>query len=95
MDIPITHTDGCGMILPEISNKNFMVRLPWIKGLLGVFDFKKFILEKNASSKITDIYGDEHDIFQEDIQIIFTESQFKMHKYYKNWDEYKQYFQGI
>ena len=28
MDVPIPHTDGCGMILPRLSRKNFMVRLP-------------------------------------------------------------------
>src|SRR5690606_2044320 len=35
MLVPITHTDGCGMILPKISRKNFMIRLPWVKGLLA------------------------------------------------------------
>ncbi len=37
MDIPITHTDGCGMVLPSCNAKNTMVRLPWVKGLLAVF----------------------------------------------------------
>lgn len=92
MDISIEHTDGCGMILPSLSTKNFMIRCPWIKGLLAVFDFQKFIREKNCRSTIKDIYGKEHDILEEDIQIIFTKSQFKMWKYYKDWDEYKQYF---
>ena len=39
---PIPHTDGAGMILPfafGVSQKNKMVRLPWVKGLLGVFDY--------------------------------------------------------
>lgn len=89
---PIPHTDGAGMILPEISKKNFMFRAPWIKGLLGVFDFKKFINVNNCSSVIKDIYGEEHDIIKENIQIIFTKSQFKMYKYYDSWDEYKKYF---
>nr|DAE17372.1 MAG TPA: RNA-dependent RNA polymerase [Siphoviridae sp. ctr2f5] len=89
---PIPHTDGAGMILPEISKKNFMFRSPWVKGLLGVFDFKRFIKVNNYSPIIKDIYGKEHDIFEEDIQIIFTKSQFKMYKYYNSWDEYKSYF---
>lgn len=92
MDVPITQTDGCGMILPELSQKNFMVRLPWIKGLLGVFDFRKFIQDTNASPEITDIYGVKHDILAENIQIIFTKSQFKTWKYFKDWDEYKKNF---
>lgn len=33
-DVPIPHTDGAGMILPFLCNKNFMFRSPWIKGLL-------------------------------------------------------------
>lgn len=89
---PIPHTDGAGTILPEISKKNFMFRSPWVKGLLGVFDFKRFIKVNNYSPIIKDIYGKEHDIFEEDIQIIFTKSQFKMYKYYNSWDEYKSYF---
>lgn len=90
--IPITHTDGAGMILPCISNKNFMFRSPWIKGLLCVFDFQKFIKVHECSPIIQDIYGKEHNVIEEDIQIIFTKSQFKMWKYYNSWDEYKQYF---
>ncbi len=90
--VPIPHTDGAGMILPCVSTKNFMFRAPWIKGLLGVFDFRKFIEVNGCSPLITDIYGQEHDIIKEDIQIVFTKSQFKMFKYYDSWDEYKDYF---
>ncbi len=92
MDIPIVHTDGCGLCLPSVSKKNFMIRLPWIKGLLAVCDFRKFIKKKNGNKIIKDIYGKAHDIIEEDIQIIFTKSQFKMYKYYKSWDEYKKCF---
>lgn len=93
--VPIPHTDGAGMILPcafgEIQ-RNKMVRLPWIKGLLGVFDYIEFIRENNCSPIIKDIYGIEHNIIEEDIQVIFTASQFKMSKYYSNYNEYKKYF---
>lgn len=93
MDVPITHTDGCGMILPKLSNKNFMVRLPWVKGLLAAFPFDKFINAYCGEDVIVkDIYGKEYSIIKDDIQIIFTKSQFKMYKYYDNWDEYKKYF---
>jgi len=87
--VPITHTDGAGMIL---AGKNKMCRLPWIKGLLGVFNFKAFILENNYSPVVPDIYGKLHDIIDEDIQVIFTKSQFKMWKFYDSWDQYKYYF---
>lgn len=92
MPVPIPHTDGAGMISPELSSKNFMVRLPWIKGLLGVFPFKKFIQEKGCSSKVVDIWGKEWDIFEDNIQVIFTKSQLKMADYYDSWDEYKTLF---
>lgn len=98
MDVPIPHMDGCGMVLPSVSKKNFMVRLPWVKGLLAAFPFDKFIREANRDNPkvnhglVQDIYGVEHDILSEGIQIIFTKSQFKMWKYYSSWEEYKQYF---
>ena len=93
--VPIPHTDGAGMILPcafgEVQ-KNKMVRLPWVKGLLGVFDYVEFIKENNCSPIIKDIYGVEHNVIDEDIQVIFTASQFKMYKFYNDWDEYKNNF---
>lgn len=89
--VPITHTDGAGMMLPSLG-RNRMVRLPWVKGLLGAFDFRTFIEEKGCSPVIKDIYGKEHDVIAEDIQIIFTKSQFKMNKYYDSWEQYKEMF---
>lgn len=86
--VPIPHTDGAGMMLPRMG-KNRMVRLPWVKGLLGVFDFRKFIEVNNCSPIITDIYGQEHNIIEEDIEIVLTKSQFKMYKYYDSWESYK------
>lgn len=90
---PITHTDGAGMMLPYafgVAQKNKMVRLPWVKGLLGVFDYKKFIEYHGCSPVIKDIYGVEHNVVAEDIQVIFTKSQFKLWKFYSSWEEYKQ-----
>ena len=89
--VPIEHTDGAGMMLPCMG-KNRMVRLPWVKGLLGSFDYVQFIKEHNCSPVIKDIYGKEHDVIAEDIQIIFTKSQFKMYKYYDSWEQYKEYY---
>ena len=89
--VPIAHTDGAGMMLPCMG-KNRMVRLPWVKGLLGSFDYVKFIEKHNCSPVIKDIYGKEHNVIEEDIQIIFTKSQFKMWKYYDSWEQYKEYY---
>ena len=89
--VPIEHTDGAGMMLPCMG-KNRMVRLPWVKGLLGSFDYIKFIEKHKCSPVIKDIYGKEHNVIEEDIQIIFTKSQFKMWKYYDSWEQYKEYY---
>jgi hypothetical protein len=91
MDIPIEHTDGCGMILPRKSKKSFMCRLPWIKGLLVPFPFDKFAKEHD-SFVVKDIYGKEWDIVKDKIEVIFTKSQFKLWKYYKDWADYKEKF---
>ena len=73
----IPHMDGCGI---QRTGATRMCRLPWIKGLLVTFPFDKFIEERcNGAAIVTDIYGVEHDILKEDIQYIFTKSQFKLH----------------
>ncbi|WP_425455769.1 hypothetical protein [Brevibacillus gelatini] len=96
MDIMINHTDGCGMILPSVSKKSAMIRLPWIKGLLVPFPFDKFIREANRKGIkcgiVKDIYGKEYDILKDGIEIILTKSQFKMWKYYRDWQHYKDNF---
>lgn len=98
MDIPIPHSDGCGIILPSVSKKNFMIRLQWVKGLLTPVNYLAWIKEyrqvvnEEDRYKITDIYGKVHDLIKEDIQIIFSKSQFKMWKYYESWQQYKEWF---
>lgn len=90
--VMIDHSDGIGMMLPSVSRDNFMVRAPWIKGLLTSFDYLKFCEVHNVAPVITDYWGQEHDLVKENIRIIFTESQFKFAKYYDNWDQYKEFF---
>ena len=92
MPVTIPHTDGAGMISTELSDRNFMVRLPWTKGLLGAFPFKQFIKETGCSSKVKDIWGKEWDIIEDNIQIIFTKSQLKMAGFYDSWEDYKNRF---
>jgi hypothetical protein len=91
MNIPITHTDGCGMILVKKSKKSFMCRLPFIKGLLVPFSYDKFA-EENNSYIVNDIYGKKWNIKEDNIEIIFTKSQFKMWKYYNDWKDYQDRF---
>ncbi|MGG0774318.1 hypothetical protein ABE060_03390 [Bacillus rugosus] len=89
--IPINHTDGCGMILPDLSENAFMFRAPFMKGMLVPFPFDKFCMN-NGKSRIKDIYGKEWDIVKDGIRIILTKSQFKLWKYYDSWDDYRYKF---
>ena len=104
MDVTIPFTDGFGVTFKR--EPNAMIRLPFIKGLLSYISKNKFIAyckENNIKiNSVVDIYGVSHNI--KDVDYIFTESQFKMHKYYKNvldedgniiksgWDVYRDNF---
>lgn len=86
MDISIPFTDGFGVALKEKGS--FMIRLPFIKGLVSYVPYSKFKKWCKANGKkienITDIYGKEYNIDRDGIEYILTRSQFKMHKYYNN-----------
>ncbi|WP_404443499.1 hypothetical protein LG307_14885 [Sutcliffiella horikoshii] len=86
MNVPMNVTDGVGMMLPSVSDKNCMIRLPWIKGLLSVYDFTKH------GRKVTDIWNREWDIVDDKISIIFTKSQMKLWSFYDSWEDYKNRF---
>lgn len=104
MPVMIPHTDGFGMML---DGKTTMIRLPFVKGLMGTTPFDTFIRQTkkkgkkwfkangydyDSFGKIKDIYGKEYDVLKDNIRYIFTKSQFKMYKYYDSWDQYKEYF---
>ena len=90
--------DGQGIISPELSKKwseellinylpsEWIIRAPYLKGLLATFDFHLFA-EKNNISIIKDVYGEEHNI--KDINCIISVSQFKLYQAYKNTEDYK------
>lgn len=84
MPVTIPFTDGFGISLKKMESS--MIRLPFVKGLIAYCPRRAFIdwcSEHNISvKKITDIYGKSYSI--NEIDYIFTESQFKMHKYYQN-----------
>lgn len=87
MDVTIPCTDGWGMVDGETTR---MCRLPWIKGLLVNFRFKDWLRENCTSDQwiVSDIWGDEHDVVNDDIKYIFTKSQMKLSKFYDSWAEY-------
>jgi predicted nucleic acid-binding Zn ribbon protein len=95
--VTIEHTDGAGIFLPDEQKSSFQIRSGHFKGAMFPFDFKKYAEEVAKNTVIKDVWGHEHDVIGENIAYIFTSSQFKMWKYYKDWDEYKNHFkaQGI
>ena len=99
-DIKLNSADGQGLISPEMAKLwaedmhlnytpcSFVVRTAFIKGNLVPFDFKAYAKEKGVL-KIKDRYGTEYNI--DDIDILLSESQFKMAKYYSSWELYLSY----
>lgn len=104
MDVEIPFTDGFGISFKKTPAT--MVRAPFMKGLFDYVSKNKFIklCRENGIkiNKVTDIYGKEYAL--KDIDYIFTKSQFKMYKYYKDvlddkgnviktgWEVYKENF---
>lgn len=104
MSVKIPFTDGFGISLKKTQSS--MIRLPFIKGLIAYVPrkvFKEYCTKNGIKiKKIIDICGKEYSI--DDIDYIFTESQFKMHKFFLNilnednkviktgWEVYKENF---
>lgn len=90
--------DGMGICSPELADKwkedlnldytpcAFCIRNYFIKGLVCVFDFHKFSKEIANKHIIKDIYGVE--VNTDNIDLILTESQFKLWKGYNSWEHY-------
>jgi len=92
--------DGMGIISPEFGWQwatddlnlsylpaSFIFRAAYAKGLITVFCFKELARQNNIIY-IKDIYGKEH--FVDDIDLILTESQFKLVDAYENIDQYRE-----
>ena len=91
--------DGMGICSPELAKQwskdleldyepcAFCIRNYFVKGLVCVFDFHKFSKEIAGKHIINDIYGNEVDT--DNIDMIITESQFKLWKGYNSWEHYK------
>ena len=98
MDIDMNSCDGEGLISPECAEWfsedmglgytacQFIVRTAFVKGCLLTFDFKSYFKDVLKKTTITSIYGEEFKI--DDIDVLLTESMFKMHGYYQSVKEY-------
>ena len=91
--VGIPLNDGAGLMMPECGPSR-VVRAPFIKGAMLCFDFQRFVREKCTPEQyvVYDIYGDAHNVIDEDIKYIFTRSQMKMAKYFPSWNVYKENF---
>lgn len=99
-DIKLNSADGQGLIDPNMARLwaedmhlnyvpcSFVVRTAFIKGNLVPFDFKAYAKEHGVL-KIKDRYGTEYNV--EDVDVLLSESQFKMAKYYSSWEGYLSY----
>lgn len=99
-DIKMNSADGQGLISPEMADNwakdmhlnytpsSFVIRTAFVKGNLVPFDFKQYAKE-NGIEKIKDRYGVEYNI--NEIDVLLSESQFKMVKYYSSWEGYLSY----
>lgn len=91
MEIEHNVFDGQGLISTSMAKQwsndlgldydavSFIIRAPFTKGLLVSFPFHHFANEFGKYD-VTDIYGVVHNIM--DVDVILTESQFKMWKHY-------------
>lgn len=90
--------DGMGICSPELAKQwgedleldytpcAFCIRNYYVKGMVCTFDFHKFAKEVAGHSVIKDLYGNEVDT--NNIDMIITESQFKLWKGYDSWQHY-------
>lgn len=100
LNLELNCADGQGLIDPEFAQLwgqdmnlsycpcSFVVRSVFVKGNLATFDFKKYARQYGIT-QIRDRWGTAYNV--EDIDVILSESQFKMYKYYTNWQEYLSY----
>ncbi len=91
--------DGQGLISPQMSEvwandldidylpSEFIIRAPFVKGMVCVFDFHGFAQE-NGINKVVDLWGKEHNIGE--IDLLLSESQFKLWSAYDSWKQYEQ-----
>lgn len=74
--VSIKHTDGAGMILPgKFDFQCAMVRSSWLKGLLCEFPVLEYCEDRGYKPVVKDVWGKEHDLVKEDIEVIFFASQ--------------------
>lgn len=99
--LELNSCDGEGIISPEFAEVfskdmgldytacQFVVRTAFVKGCLLTFDFKTYLKEVCGVEVIKSIYDEEFKV--DDVDVLITESMFKMHSFYKSVKEYEEY----
>lgn len=102
LDITMNSCDGQGLVSPEMAQKwsqemnlgyvasSYVVRSIFVKGNLVPFDFHAYAKE-NGIEYIYDKWGHPYKV--NEIDVLLSESQFKMHKYYSSWEDYSEYIE--
>lgn len=102
MDIELNCADGQGLIDPSFAVQwsedmqlnyvpcSFVARSCFVKGNLATFDFRGYA-HAHGINTIRDRWGKEYNI--DEIDVLLSESQFKIYKYYSSWEEYQEYAQ--
>lgn len=93
--------DGMGLISPALAKQwaddlgldyipaEFCIRQSFTKGMVAVFDHKLFGEKfSNGNYIVKDVYGDDIDL--REVDLILTESQFKLKKCFKSVEEFRQ-----
>jgi hypothetical protein len=90
--------DGQGLITPKLAkqwsnelNLDYtfscaIIRAPFTKGLVTVFDLEKFANEISKTYTFKDVYGQTQDV--REIDLIISESMFKLSDAYADMDDY-------
>lgn len=97
-DLKINLWDGQGLVSPKMAeiwsndldlgfvSGIFGIRAPFIKGMVCTMDFHKFAREVAHTDEIKDLWGNVYNI--NDIDVIISESQFKLWSSFNCWEEY-------
>lgn len=86
--------DGAAYIRPEITGgKASTLRAPWVKAMAIPMDFIGYAEEHGLSTVIKDYWGNDVDL--RDIDLILTESCFKMVGQYESFQQYQEAFEAL
>lgn len=99
-DITLNCCDGCGMMLPHMSQKwneelggspsemlsGVNTRCSWTKGMLFTFDFIDFAEKVSGTYELIDAWGDKRDVREADV--ILTTSMLKLWDSYDSYEDY-------